>query len=134
MWTLFSLPIWGVHENTEHEKTRASLTCMKAELHRWYEDWDKAHPDDKVTRISDITMKMVGTPDEPRLKLKAMECFGMCGYLVDAVYKYRHIVGDKFRLFHESGRALRDYVFLVKAAPMNLPTPVLQVEFRQNQF
>lgn len=126
LWMLLQSGIWGAHETTDGERIQIGLMMFKAELFRFYERWSKDHRDEPLTRISNITLKMIGTKDDQKLKLKAMETYGMLMCLLDLLQKYRLNVGDKVVRLIASGRCLVDYVALLKRSAMNMPASSLQ--------
>ncbi len=126
MWKLILSTAFGAHEKTEHERLQIGLKIMKAELYSWYEAHDRLHPETRATRVADLKPGMLGTKDSPKLKLKAMECYWMSRFLVDAVHKYRVHIADQYQLLYDSGSLLRQYVELLKSAPMNLSPSQLQ--------
>ena len=68
---------------------------------------------------------MVGTKDDRKLKLKAMETFGMLMFLLDMLRTHADKVTGSAELL-ESGRLLLAYVQTSKAAPEVLPEVTAQ--------
>jgi hypothetical protein len=80
----------------------------------------------RTIRLADLTPSMVGTKDAPKLKVKAIECYWLCRFLLDAVRKFRVHIPGRYQVLHDSGSALRDYVELLTSVPMNLSLTQLQ--------
>ncbi len=127
IWILLLSTVWGVHERSDDEKVIVGLKCLKAEMQIWYETYDRQHPQDKSTRISTFTQKMIGTRGKPKCKVKAMECFYLMLFLLDLLGKYRIRIGASYEKLVDGGRALKDYVEMLKRASMNLSITELQV-------
>ena len=56
---------------------------------RWYHD----HRQDGLTELSDLTLKMLGSPGDQKLKTKAMETYSLLLFLLDMFIKYPHRCG-----------------------------------------
>ena len=77
VWHLLSSPVWHTRQTVECQRLKLSLACLKSELFEWYRSVAQSYPDVEITRVSDITMKMLGTKAKPRLKVKAAEALGV---------------------------------------------------------
>ena len=129
-WEILLAPIWGTTQPTEMEKIEVSLLIAKNSLRKFYESHDRANPNNKITRISNISTNMVGKKDHRQLKLKAMETHGFTKWLVhllSIVHISSQIDGNVGAMV-ESGQILLSYVDTAKAAPEVLPEAITQVE------
>ena len=122
MWFLLLAKIWGSLEGSEGEAIRVALMSLKGELQRWYE----SKPMAEITKLSNLTMKMIGSKNDRKLKVKAMECYGFMFFLLHCLRKYRASLGGGADLYINSGVCLADYVALLKGAPVNLPLETQQ--------
>jgi hypothetical protein len=120
MWVLLKSSIWGLLEASEGARLQVSVHQMRAALFKWYDEWAKEHPDEPLTRINNITYKMIGDQWNPRLKLKAMETYGFLVFLLAMVRKYTAQVGPTSAALLESGNCLVRYVQILKGAGANL--------------
>ena len=102
-----------------------AIQHFRAELLRWYTD----EALEKHTQVSDITQSMLGSKTEPKLKLKAMETWGVCNFLVYAIRKYRKFLGDQYETLLASGELLVEYVAELKKHDVIMPTVARQVTF-----
>ena len=54
-------------------RIKQALARFVARLKQWYTEWEHSHPAQTITRIQDVTPKMLGTAARPSLKLKGAE-------------------------------------------------------------
>jgi hypothetical protein len=121
IWELLDSDIWGAAEATGSEALIIRLSSLKSELLKWYGDYHELHPTANLSRVSNLTPKMVGaSADKRRLKTKAMETFGICLFLVDSLEKYQHFL-DKARCetFLNSGKSLLALLQRMKDCDVN---------------
>ena len=131
MWLLLSSGVWGGVDLTSVENTQISVNCMRRELVGWYKSRHAAHRRERLTRCSDVTTSMVGTPDAQKLKLKAMETYGFLLFLLDMLAKYGGGLTLQPDLL-DSGAVMVQYMQVVRSHGMNLPPSALQDQ--QNNY
>ena len=85
------------------------------------------HPEENLTRLGDLTIKMLGAMDNPRLKTKAMETYGILLFLVLVLPRYRLRVGPEYEKLLEAGQLVLRYVEILKSSPVILPVNARQV-------
>jgi hypothetical protein len=68
---------------------------------------------------------MVGTNDSQKLKLKAMETYGMCLFLLEMLPKYVPKVAKVAELI-ECGQCMVAYLKIIRSHGVNLPPEALQ--------
>ena len=61
----------------------------------FYDEWKEQHPDKPLTELTDLTREMVGKVNEPRLKPKAMETFGILTFLINEAPKHSRKIGEE---------------------------------------
>ena len=103
LWELFTNRIWCDASVTETEAILLQLMSFKRELFAWYDEQQRAGHD--VTRISNMTNKMIGTSDRRLLKTKAMETFWLGKCLLFMLNKHQARLA-RAALFIESGGLL----------------------------
>ena len=119
MWALLTCGAWGGLEGTQAEQVRVAVLCCRHQLFAWCSRWERANPGKVLTRLSDLTVKMVGTVDEKKIKTKAMETYTLLLFLVDTLDHFRARLRDPEQLI-EGGRCLIRYWELCKASPMHI--------------
>ena len=122
------LVVWpsGTFAASESERLQIGAICLRAELMAWSAARQQAaSPARRVTELSDLTVKMVGTATAPRLKTKAMETFGLLLFLTEMLLKNRDRFDDADRLI-ESGEVLARLVALTRESEAQLRPAVLQ--------
>jgi hypothetical protein len=105
LWFLLSSRLFGSH-GTAEEHVQVATMIMKNKLMEFYTRYADAHPEKPLTRVSDLTPKMIGTRAEPRCKTKGAETFGMAAFLVDMLLKFMALLGDRGRRLHTAGASL----------------------------
>ena len=98
------------------------MLCCRFQLFAWCSRWERANPDKTLTRLSDLTVKMLNG-DEKKMKTKAMETYTLLLFLVDTLGHFRARLRDPDQLI-EGGRCLIRYWELCKASPMHLSEDV----------
>jgi len=81
---LIALDVWHTRETTAEGRLTMSVMRIRSELHAFYRDMKRegATP----TEITDFTPTMVGTPDNPSMKIKGSETnyfVEFCGRLLN---------------------------------------------------
>ena len=116
LWNFLSSPTFTQGEGTASERILVALLRVRTELVSFYPGWHREHPDRRLTQVGDLTPKMVGTVEIRKLKLKALETYGFCIFLLTMLEKHgQHIAVDVQRAI-ESGRTLLEYVRILKTA------------------
>ena len=67
LWRLMRAGIWGAFEATEEERMKVCILAVHAALRRWYKQMYRQSKRTTLTRISGLTLKMVGTPDKCKI-------------------------------------------------------------------
>ena len=71
-------------------------------------------------------MKMLGTPDDPKLKTKGAETWGLVLFLTDMLQKYSAGLGEDVALLIEAGRTLIDVMGTMHMAGNTMTTAEVQ--------
>eukprot|EP00969_Alexandrium_andersonii_P247372 10931478-Alexandrium_andersonii.AAC.1 len=124
MWALLSSGVWGGGVGDSTEQLAVSLAALKNELARFYDQQQRAGV--VLTRVNDLTPKMVGSFSAPKMKLKAMEAYGMCAFLVSVLPRYQRFVASMFGVLHESGTILLNFYATLKASPARVSVATQQ--------
>jgi hypothetical protein len=118
------------------ERHGNALRVFVQKLELFYKDWDRKHPFDKLTRVTEFTMAMLGTPDAPLLKTKGAETFGILLFLTHSLPKFQNIIPDGVLLV-EAGQALLRVVNLMNPSGENFnlqPTAIEEQLGRQHEL
>ena len=97
-------------------------TCLQA----FYKTRHSDRPLEKLTRVHDVTIKMVGSPDAPNWKFSGAETWGILLFLNEALHKHAVQIGLEGKHLLEMGKLLENFVILSKQAPMNPPLELLE--------
>ena len=105
LWFVLLSGWFGRLEN-EEETLIVALHCLKHALMHWYKERHRSHPMENLTRVSDFTMKMLGTKDDPKCKTKGAETFGIMLFLLSTLEKYSQHLTPEGRNLQVAGEAL----------------------------
>ena len=85
MWVMIRAGIWapGIAQSDEAANNVYVALLLKQDLFAFYKEWKTTNPGQKLTEVSDITPKMIGTKNKPKLKTKAAESYGFLLFLRD---------------------------------------------------
>ena len=102
-----------------------SATVLKHKLTNWYKAFRKDHPHRNLTELNDITVKMLGTAAQPKLKTKGAETYGLMLFLVDTL---RANFGrlELGRELLEAGQCLIDLIAAFDGHGMQMPASSIQ--------
>ena len=121
VWKLLSSGVWGALEENNEARLKVAIMALRTALHSWYRTEQSAG---RVhSRIDAMTAKMIGSPHNPTLKLKAMEAYGFVQFLVYSLVTFR--VPESQSLI-ATGRLLVQLVELMKSSPARLSTETIQ--------
>ena len=126
IWVLLDCGCWDPPQGTEPERLQVAVMCMRAELWRWYGERAKTHRGENLTRLADLTPKMLGTRAQPKLRTKAAETWGILLFVTDMLTKYAANVGDTARTLREAGTAAITHMEICSANPVSLPARAVQ--------
>ena len=80
---------------SQEEVVEIAAQVLTNALHAWYKSRAIAFKDEVLTRISDVTKKMLGDAGEQRLKTKGAETWGLLLFLADELKIHRARLGDE---------------------------------------
>ena len=126
MWKILMSGLWGSFGPTEHERIRIACRMMRHQLFRFYERYQRDHPDKPLTRLSDLTTKMIGKYNDQKLKMKAMEIWGFLLFLISILEDHDGILGDEHDHLLLAAYQIQAYVEWIKDKPCQLNAETLQ--------
>lgn len=98
------------------EGLQVAVMAFTFQLQEFYKSWDKAHPSELLTRVSEFTLKMLGTKDAPKLKLKGAETYGMLHFVLHVFQTHSARFDAHGRRLQRAGEALRSIIRVWKSA------------------
>lgn len=125
VWSLLSSGIWG-RVGTRDEELLVAVECFKHELHLWYKARRRSHPDEVLTQVSDVTMKMVGSPTDRKLKTKGAETYGILLYVLDLMQRKMPQLGGVFPMLLEAGRCMERVIVILGQHGVHVPMNAVQ--------
>ena len=133
IWKLISARVFA-GGTTQDELIENSVIALSSRLQLFYRQEHARRPEKKMTRVNRITPKMVGTANDPVLKTKGAETFGVLKLLVN-------LLGNRVNLFPRhadflaAGKHLVDLMELWSNAEWRLtPGQIDQSMFHFNAF
>ena len=123
IWCLLMANIWGRTETYAAARVQGGVHAIKAELFYWYENRARTHPDQVLTRLGDLTVKMIGDRENYSFKAKGMETLGFCLFLVDMLEKFGNFLEPEIQhRLVESGQCMIRMLTVFKEGGINLET------------
>ena len=129
-WELVAVDAWGTLLAREDERVALSVLQLRARLVDWYRERARANPEENVTRLGDLTVKMLGRRDAPSLKTKAAETWGLVLFSQTLLAEHGGSLPARAR-WAAAGEALIAYMAICKGSPRNLPPGALQARGRR---
>lgn len=127
MWIIIRAGIWLGGETTQEKRDTIALTQFRSSLHAWYRVRHDNNPEEKLTRVHDMTIKMIGSPTQPTFKFSGAETWGLMLFMTHCLRVHSAVIGhDIARPLGEGGEMLVRYIEVVRAQPMNVTPPVIQ--------
>ena len=123
---LLSSHVWGRYEHNEEERVKVAVAAMETDLHNFYKSKYRERPRVNLTRISHLTVKMVGSNTKFKLGLKAMETFGFLLFLIHMTRTHAGRIGAAAASMIESGECITEYLTIVKVVGARHYVEVLQ--------
>ena len=120
VWYILRSRIWGEHEKQACDQISIAVLRFRNELMAFYgrERQKGVHH----TEVSDITQKMLGSPTQPKLKVKGMEAFGVLCFCMDRLKTYKARLDGRCNVLIDSGECLLRMVVVWKAQPWAMTT------------
>ena len=126
LWKLLAPEVWGLQEGNAGENVQLALMQLRNELWEWYRQWHRAHPHKQLTQVHDLLPSMLGTSNEPVLKTKGAETWGLVLFGVDALEAHAGQVGPSCDDLRDAGRCLVEFIEIVHNQKVNVPRRVQQ--------
>lgn len=106
-WFLLEAGIWGAPSDPTEERHQIGVLCMRTELSQFYEEYKRNNRDAPLTTLHDLTVKMLGTRNDPALHMSGAETWGFLLYLLWYLSRHRAALPPSWRSLHEAGGCLR---------------------------
>eukprot|EP00971_Amphidinium_carterae_P067549 1337747-Amphidinium_carterae.1 len=85
LWCALDNNVFAVAASGEHVRRVQGLSQVMAQLQAWYKVFPAKHAGDVLTKIGDLSIEMLGSKEQPKLKLKGHETVCMLMFLEDTV-------------------------------------------------
>jgi hypothetical protein len=132
LWFLFGSDVFGT-VGTAEENLQAAVLIMKSQLMAFYTNFQRANPTRVLTRVGDLTTKMVGTKWNPKCKTKGAETLGMALFLTDMLQRYAVRLGNDGKRLERAGSALLRMVDIWDSCGRVMEATASRAAFEQYQ-
>lgn len=132
LWHLLVAPVWGVTSANAPERIVLHLLRLRSQLMDWYSSRARMYPDEHLTQVADLTIKMLGSESNPKLRTKAMETYGIMLYLIDALERHERDLPPCCRALREAAIALERFIQICKRHGSVLPASAQQEPSKLN--
>ena len=105
LWLCITEKIFVQHK-TQDETEIVSIMQIRQLLWAWYSVQARENPDEQISRLDDLTVKMLGPRDEPELKAKGAETKCLIPFCVHLLRQHTGALGSKGRMLIRCGEAL----------------------------
>lgn len=121
IWKLILSGCYGAL-GTGTENIRAAVLVLRDRVMRFYQSRHRAFPKENLTRVADLTVKMLGSNDDPKIKTKGAETWGFTLFLISELEVQRRMLEgeDRARLI-EAGELLVKIVRIWKDHDWTIP-------------
>jgi hypothetical protein len=123
IWHVISCGVYG-NVGTLEEKHLAAVLGIRHDLMAWYKSSAREYP--KLTRLSDLTVKMLGTASAQKCKTKGAETWGLLLFLVHLLARCAGQVGAEGAVLLQAGQALKRMVAIWNECDRGQMSAVLQ--------
>jgi hypothetical protein len=113
VWMVLESGIYG-SLGTAEENLQVAVLAFRAALMAWYKRRHSEFPKERLTRVADFTVKMIGSKSDPALKTKGAETYGFTKFLVFLFETYTDRFGPESRRVLAAGKALDDIISIWK--------------------
>ena len=120
MWLVLLSGVLAPNAGTQDEQLTIGIMAIKAHLFKWHKTRHQQNPKEKLTRVSDITRKMLGDPGTRNLKVKGADCWAALLFLIDFLTALRRRLPADCQRVVEAMAAIRDMVVVFQTAGIQL--------------
>ena len=130
LWFLLTCGIYGDMGAAE-ENLRNALLVLRHSLTNFYKDRHAKDPLEQLTRISDLTTKMVGTRAEQKCKTKGADTWGVLLFFTDEMSNHALRLGARGCRLLAAGKALERIVSIWGAHGRIIPARAIEDRLTQ---
>ena len=113
IWLFVQMDAYQTGARTKDERHRMTVMHMKSLLFLFYGTYERAHPGVQMSKLNNLTPKMIGTEKKPKLKAKADETKWLLIFVMDQLETLR-LPGDLAGDLLAAGKALQHYMDLMR--------------------
>ena len=128
MNTWWKISIWALIESgaygnlgTQFENFSAAVLVLRSSLMSWYVRCAADNINADLTRVADLTTKMLGSANDKKLKTKGAETWGVALFLIEELQVRSHMLGDQGDRLRLAGEMLERVVRIWKMHDWTMP-------------
>ena len=123
VWKLILCGAYGNCGNVG-ENLFASTLVLRDALMRFYVSYKGENPTENITRVADLTAKMLGSANKPKMKTKGAETWGVALFLISEIRTRITMLGEDGDRLLQAGMMLERIVRIWKANDWTIPRSV----------
>ena len=105
LWHLLLSGLFYAKIGTQSEQIQNAVLGLRHDIHIFYGEYHRHHTD-QLTRISDLTVSMLGSRDAQLLKTKAAETYGLSKYVLRTLHLHAGRLGNSGARFLSAGKPM----------------------------
>ena len=121
IWELILSGCYGSLDGTKEESAHIAILILRDLLMLFYKRYAAEHKDDPITRVADLTVKMLGTTTNQKLKTKGAETWGVALFLISELPGRMAMLGEEGARLLEAGKELENMVRIWKENDWTMP-------------
>ena len=122
IWACIESEKWAGPRSTMYERHTDSAKGLQSELQAFYSAHHRRHPADVLSQVTSLTPKMLGVGATRRLKVRAMETWGVALFLQDLMRRHQHDPGfaqvEHFAELRIAGDLLMEFCNVLRGCPL----------------
>jgi hypothetical protein len=111
---------------TKEERYPMIVMRLRSDLWAFYDDYEKS-VGHRVTRLTDLTIAMLGENAKRKLKTKGAETRWLMPFALHMLVRYANALGEQGRVLHSAGLAMERYWTTLEKAQARLTHSEIQV-------
>lgn len=120
IWKLLECGVYGILAGRA-EAMQAAVLLLRSKLMRFYPKYEKEHPGEILTRVSDLTQSMLGEPSDHKLKTKGAETWGIALFLLSELQSMSHRIPVDGQRMIAAGEQLIGVIRMWKSHGWTMP-------------
>ena len=105
----------------DEEAVRRIVLVIRSRLFAWYKQRAEEHTGEDLTRLSDLTAKMIGSRHTQKCKTKAAETWGFALFLIMELEQHGERGPNDWQRLLQAGQAMESIVYTWQQSNWKVP-------------